>query len=494
MSYDKLENRFMKIFNENTTIVNQYTVDEIHNAFKRASYNSDITRVKQIYNIFFKNFTPKDENEFLKKFKIQKSSLRKVYLSSPYKKIESIAKPWDDKLRIKIINRSYKELELIKQSQKKQQLINRNNDKYIDIDKFEIYELTPCIAYEMAIRNEEVKSILKRYEKIKSMKIDPQYMYKRGFSKSNFNNAKKHPIQHFLKEYENYTFEEYEYAVMCKKITYGKLIEDNYKKFIDDYIDKCTELSLLELDILEEKLENELINEFYIYPKGYRRKIPNASPIISEEINNTQTKLETVEYEKEKDEIIYERIVHDEFIETRGLYVDSNEYFINNIIPNFKRQINDQYQMTIPINLSLPLEEINEYIKIIQKKAKITSPLELLEEELEQANNLTYMNTINSKGDNIHFDGMKGEKPQYNLSNMLYIYDMIKDGFAVNDIQNSILNYYAYLQKEKKTDLNFNLSDLRTVELYCSIAKDYIEEKRYKELIIGKTKKTSKSI
>lgn len=36
-------------------------------------------------------------------------------------------------------------------------LPSRNDYKYIE-DEYELYELTHCIAYEMATRNEEVKS------------------------------------------------------------------------------------------------------------------------------------------------------------------------------------------------------------------------------------------------------------------------------------------------------------------------------------------------
>jgi hypothetical protein len=112
------------------------------------------------------------------------------------------------------------------------------------------------------------------------------------------------------------------------------------------------------------------INEYLIFPKGYRRKIQNACATITEEINNEQSKLETIYFDKTIDEIVFERIVHDEFIEVQGLYTNGDDYFIKNIIPNFKRQVNDQNQTTIPINLSLPLNEITKYIKIVQKKQR----------------------------------------------------------------------------------------------------------------------------
>ena len=234
---------------------------------------------------------------------------------------------------------------------------------------------------------------------------------------------------------------------------------------IDEYMKECTELTISRLKTLEEKLKDELINEYLIYPKDYHRSIPNAHPAIYEEVNSNNI-LETVHYDKNEDEIIYERIVHDEFIEVQGLYANSEKYFINNIIPNFKRQVNDQQQITIPINLTLPLEEIKDYIKIVQKKAKIKSPLEFLEEELKEASNLTGMNTLNSKGKPIHFNATKGgeEQQSYNLSNMLYIYDMVSEGFDEEVITESILYYYDYLLEVKKIDLTYKLGDSRTFE------------------------------
>ena len=41
-----------------------------------------------------------------------------------------------------------------------EQLPNRNDRNYKKIESFEEYELTNCIAYEMAIRNEEVIKLI----------------------------------------------------------------------------------------------------------------------------------------------------------------------------------------------------------------------------------------------------------------------------------------------------------------------------------------------
>ena len=45
---------------------------------------------------------------------------------------------------------------------------NRNDLKYKEIESFEVYEITPCIAYEMAIRNNEVQRLLSQSRKPES--------------------------------------------------------------------------------------------------------------------------------------------------------------------------------------------------------------------------------------------------------------------------------------------------------------------------------------
>jgi len=264
---------------------------------------------------------------------------------------------------------------------------------------------------------------------------------------------------------------------MQKSATYTKLIEKDYKFFIDNYIDKCTELGITELVTLKEKLEYELINEYLIYPEGYHRVIPNASQLVTAKITNKQNPIQAIKYDKSKDEIVYEEIIHEEFIERRGLYANSTKFFINNIIPNFKRQVNDQSQMTIPINLSLPLDEIIEYITIVKRKVKTKSPLEILNAEFNKAFDLTNMKTTNTKSKEIALDATKGENPQHKLADMFFIYDMKQNGFTNTDIIYELDKYY----KDKKSNMSDN-----TIRIYLAIAKDYIENERYKELIKGK--------
>ena len=70
---------------------------------------------------------------------------------------------------------------------------------------------------------------------------------------------------------------------------------------------------------------------------------------------------------------------------------------------------------------------------------------------------------------------------------MIYIYDMTNKGYSQQDILYSISEYYEILNNDKGLALKLTLRDERTITKYFEIAKDYIENARYKELITGKT-------
>lgn len=500
MNKKTTQNEFLQVFNSFVKEdEEQYTANEIKEAFNRGTYITSSIRTTQLYNIFFENITPNDKNYFCDAFNINKRRIKNIYLKSSYPKIKKIAKPWDNKFRIVVKDRKY-----IYHSQdnekRKDAIISRGDDKYTNLDKFKTYELTPCIAYEMAMRNEDVIKLLQKIKIVTKMMSEEKYLNKRFFTEYNFKDRFEENFIQLLDEYKDFTFEEYLRRVMKKHSTYSKLIKEDPKEFIDKHIHKCTELGMAHLEDLKTRLENELINEYLIYPTGYYRKVPGVKSVYKEEVTNSKKDKDKKIIDKNTDngawEIRFEEIIHEEFIQVQEIHIKNEEYYVNNIIPNFSRQINDQNQITIPINFSLPEEEIFEYIRKVKKKINPKTPLDLLEIKLyKKTADLTNMNTTNSK--NIVMKKMtKGENPQYNLINMLYIYDMIRLDFNESDIKSSISNYYDNLNskyidinqaKEKqKIKFKFLLNDNRTIKEYYEIAKEYIEHKRYLELITGK--------
>lgn len=462
MNIDK-ENKFLKIFNRNLPSKNRYTTDEIKKAFSKESYSSGSQREQQLYIIFFTEFNKNEGiKDFIKFYKTTSRKINSLYRSLADDKKREFGNYWSKKV-------TRKKLPLGEIKSRK---------SYENIENFQLYELTPCIAYEMAIRNEEVKALFKRYEKINHMMEDDTYLYKRFFTHDNFDNAKNHPILKLSEEYENCTYEEYETIIAKKLATYKRLIEEDYKKFIDEYIHRCTELSISELDILKEKIEEELINNYLIYPTGYNRDVPGATYFYKEEITNSKKdKKKTIITDSSAEDglqIRFEEIIHDEFIQVQGTNIKNTEYYVNNIIPNFHRQVNDQNQINIPINFSLPIEEIFEYITKVKKKINPKTPLELLGEKLKKANDMS-----NIKVGKETLDATRGEKPQVKFADMFFIYDMKQEGHSYVDIIYELDKYY-----NKQTAISDN-----TIKKYFAIADEDIKSKRYKELITGKIEK-----
>jgi hypothetical protein len=453
-----MEEKFLKIFNRNIPIKDEYTTDEIKKAFLKESYSSGTEREQKLYIRFFTECTNNDDLQELIKFcKTSSMKIKKLYLSFTKEQKKKFGIFWSKRFRV--------EKEIGK-------IVPRKDKRYTEIDNFESYELTPCITYEMAIRNKEVKFLLEKYDKIKGMKNSNSCMFKGlVFSKNMFYQYK------VSEEYENLTHKEYVDLMFQKFKTYKMLIEEDYKNFLVSYIDKCTELGITELNVLEKKILDELINDYLVYPTGYKRQISDGKSMFFEEITNSkkEKKEEFVTDENIEDKSINIRsakIINDEFIQIQRIYRDSEKYLVNNI-----RQVNDQNQISIAINFSLPENEIVEYITRIKKKISPRTPFELLGNKLDKANDISNIEVTDLNNKKISIDMTKGEKPQNKFADMLYVYDMKNKGFTYSQIIDEINEYYS----NKTTSISE-----KTVIKYFLVAKNYIENEKYKELITGK--------
>lgn len=462
-----MEERFLEIFNRNILIKNEYTTDEIKKAFLKESYSSGTEREQKLYIRFFTECTNNDDLQELIKFcKTSSMKIKKLYLSFTKEQKIKFGIFWSTRFRV--------EKEIGK-------IVSRKDKIYTEIDNFKSYELTPCIAYEMAVRNKEVKFLLEKYDKIKAMMYSESCILKGTiFGKETFEQL------YISEEYEDLTHEEYVDLMLRKFNTYKTLIDEDYKNFLVLYIDKCTELSIVYLRILEKKILDELINDYLVYPTGYKRQIFNGKHIFFEEITNSkkEKKEKFITDENVEDKGINIRsveIIHDEFIQIQRIYRNTEKYLANNVIPNFNRQVNDQDQISVAINFSLPENEILEYIRRIKKKISPKTPFELLGNKLDKANDISNIEITDSNNKKISIDMTKGEKPQNKFADMLYVYDMKNKGFTYSQIIDEINEYYS----NNKTS---SISE-KTVTKYFFVAKNYIENEKYKELITGKVEK-----
>ncbi len=462
-----MEERFLEIFNRNIPIKNEYTTDEIKKAFLKESYSSGTEREQKLYIRFFTECTNNDDLQELIKFcKTSSTKIKKLYLSFTKEQKIKFGIFWSTRFRV--------EKEIGK-------IVSRKDKIYTEIDNFKSYELTPCITYEMAIRNKEVKFLLEKYDKIKAMKNLDSCIFKgKIYSKNMFYEY------NVSEEYENLTHEEYVDLMFQKFKTYEMLIEKDYKNFLVSYIDKCTELGITELNVLEKKILDELINDYLVYPTGYKRQIINGKYIFLEEITNSKKEKAEIFVTDENVEdkginIRSGEIIHNEFIQIQRIYRNTETYLANNIIPNFNRQVNDQNQISIAINFSLPENEIVEYITRIKKKINPKTPFELFGNKLDKANDISNIEITDSNNKKISIDMTKGKKPQNKFADMLYVYDMKNKGFTYSQIIDEINEYYS----NNKTS---SISE-KTVTKYFFVAKNYIENEKYKELITGKVEK-----
>jgi hypothetical protein len=328
-------------------------------------------------------------------------------------------------------------------------LPKREDAIYQEIEKFKTYELTPCVAYEMAIRNQDVKDLL-----------------------HNLDRLDKYKDKAMLVRVSN--DEE-----LSRSLRYFEMIEKDHKAFMDNFED-FQEIGMSHIAKLQEILENDLIENYRIYPKGYYRKTVGMSELLGERIENKSDN-ELGNYDD--DSINASRRVYEGFKVYQGLYSDKKKHFANHILPNFKRQVNDE-PILITLDLSRPIAEIEAYIAHMQKtlnsskRRSIKLPSELRGETVEQADNISHMRIISEKGTIKTFNGIKA-KSSFKFADMFFIYDALKNKKTELIIRTEISEYYQR-QAHKTTEM----SDT-TFRLYRDIITDYIDNGRYKELIIG---------
>jgi len=391
-------------------------------------------------------------------------------------------------------------------------LSKRGSKKYTDINKFQSYELTHCIVYEMAIRNKNVIEIFDKLEYIKKIKELHPYLKEitdKSFVMIDENNTcglthKEKKIFIKLSECKFKDFQnEIEKLIDCNKSKkYRKnwmaeledmnddevmWMEDiilytyKYDGNIEHNFEDDTKLCGGQLQIIIKALEDDLVNNYLLYPEGYVVNYYGADEDYLHEVENKEKKDIGTTFVDGINESIYEG-----FHILQEYTNESNKtHTINQIIPNFKRKINNSNQIATMLNFSLPEDEIVEYVKHIKRTLDnkdvriIKSPLELLGEELDKADNISNMCSKNSRDNEKCFDKRNGLSRTDKLADMFFIYDSVKAGNKKLDIMIEIDKYYDHDNKRKKSFSG------DTYDKYNLIAKDYINNERYKELISG---------
>lgn len=362
-------------------------------------------------------------------------------------------------------------------------LPKRSDFSYKEIEKFEDYEYTNCIAYEMSIRNKELKELLKEIVNYPLYEFSP-YKDKHNeldekLEKNYFINFKirKHiekSYEEYLKKYHKEFYERRECIQIMKAF--------RNKEFEKHIIDNITEY--------EEKVQNYFYNNFERLKFEYdeftteeHATHENSRPLIHE---------------------VYVVKIDGEFElvdkESPCIAVIENRNFLR-----FKRprlSVYKELDKTIKFNINpnLPKKELIAYISKLkdvydEDNSIIKSPLELLGENFKKADN----KKINKKliADKFFiYDYIKARQEKIKSDNELYS-QVYKE--EVQNIKNNheLTRKYKEIQlkelkKEFEENTNTRINELfedikgfpsATVKRYYYDIKPFIDDCKYKELI-----------
>ena len=233
-------------------------------------------------------------------------------------------------------------------------LPRRDDEVYKIISSYEPYELTHCISYEIAIRNEEVKTII---EKLKYLALINKDFFSTELSYKNkptieyievmeekiqeLNlNLDKLEIKHNI-DFETFNLNEIQSSIYKLIAEYSIVLEKEYYMIYDRK--EITPVGMYNLFKGANQSEPDIeLNSF-------------MDKVISKSISNCNESNYEDNY-----------VLKDGYAVYQGAYKGSNSYDINKIKPNFKRPMREFNQTEISFNMSLPKDEIISYISKIK--------------------------------------------------------------------------------------------------------------------------------
>lgn len=333
-------------------------------------------------------------------------------------------------------------------------LPQRSDLIYKEIEEFQDYELTNCIAYEMAIRNEELKELLKEiiqyplYEfspyEDKHIKLDEK-LEKNYFINFKIRKHIEKSYEEYLKKYHKEFYERQEYIKI--------MIAFENKKFEKYIINNIIEY--------EDKVQNYFYSNFeklkFEYDKFTTEEDKthnNSRPLFHElSIVDICEKFKTVEQIKKEEKKSYTTIIED-------------RNFLRLKRPRLSIPKELDKTIKFNINLNLPKEELIAYISKIKDEydkdnSIIKTPLELLGETLEKSDNKK-----------------TPKKPKASVyADWFYIYDYWKYEKALGKTDKDI-----FVALEIENNIPYKEDMMRKIrdKMRC-----FIDDLGYKELITG---------
>lgn len=360
---------------------------------------------------------------------------------------------------------------------KDSKLPKRCDEKYKVIENYKPYELTHCISYEMAIRNKEVKLLLKN---IILLTIANEELFKLTMTTYNHDEMQdfvKFYIKDSLKETVNNISEYFKSINILLNIDF-----DNF-----DLLQ-----SLNDITKTLAKASNLLEDKYYMIHDCKEINIPKGWENIFDESNHYETDSELNEH--------FEKVVNSTFgikndkrykehsekndcyVSYQGIFEGTNSYEINKIFPNFKRPMREFNQTQVAFNMSLPKNEIIAYI------TRIKDDYDNKESSYKTLNQLLH-------GDDTRIEDKLDHKEKDRYADDFFIYDYYtqsdyKHNEKIVAIQKKLSQYHG--MKIELGENNYKFINYDEAQIEINSPKIEIKSNSFSEL--SKSFKANKHI
>jgi len=325
----------------------------------------------------------------------------------------------------------------------------RTDDRYKRIENFKHYELTHCIVFEMAGRNKEVRKLI---QDISNIKLVQDVVYE--IITPNIENQIEAQEDQTKGTISESTLKKYrEYELIYKDLI--KVLKDKYYLYFDQ---NAVNIPEIENPFKEKDFSG-------MSPEEIEEEFSDAlSSPMSKHISGAIGKfLHGEEYLFYKsDHNIYEG-----FVTARGINPRCKTFDISSINTHFQRKIYDTNEVNVALNMSLPEDELVEYIKHIKKtlsdenSKELKSPNKLLGKDVQESKKIKHY---------------PKKQTATKLADMFFVYDYVNKRLTqIADDRSSIDQKYIDDKEEIKNDPLYN-SDDKLVQLKV-LQQEYSENK-----------------
>ena len=97
---EKKNHRIFHILNRNIDKAEAFSVTDIKVAFSHDNYTNASEKEHIIYSKFFKECDEEDLTNLIKQFNLSIRNIKKIYLTSPLRKLKGVADIWDKRFRL----------------------------------------------------------------------------------------------------------------------------------------------------------------------------------------------------------------------------------------------------------------------------------------------------------------------------------------------------------------------------------------------------------